>query len=219
MSSLSEGIELQYFSFWAFQPRASRQAWSDKAGKAYDLMTAIKNNRSFGGKLAIPRSVEIAFENETCRNFFCDGDSVAVPVPGSAPRRKGSLWVPLEISKALRKHGLVADVSECLVRHKPVTKSATAGRGGRPDPIDHYESIKLDSIVGAGYSNVVLVDDVLTRGSTVAGCAAVLMDADPEVTVRCFSLERTMGMNNFQMIKHPEVGEISAGEGWVRRDP
>ena len=216
--SLSNGVELPFFSLWSFQPRSSRQEWSDEAAKAYRLMSAIKNNQLFGNTLAIPGSVQYLKKNTNWIEIF-GTDRIAIPVPKSAPRHKDSLWVPLEIANALRDEGLVADVSECLERVKRVNRSSTAGRGNRPSPIDHFNTIQFDLMNNFGDSGVILVDDVITRGSTIVGCTALILDAVPGVDMKAFTMLRTMGLGNFHAVKDSCEGAIQGSQYSCDRTP
>lgn len=218
MSSPFDQVKIPFFSYWTFKPHTSRQVDTDGSRAAYNLMTAIKNNRTYRGKLAIPTSIDHMLARRHHGDFF-DGECIAVPVPGSAPRIKDSLWVPLEICKALREKGLVTDVAECLVRTRPVRKSATAGRGSRCGPLDHFESIGFSSLLDFGDQRVILVDDVITRGATIAGCAARLLSAIPGVNASAFALERTMGLNNFKEPLDPAHGEVTGTTYSCDRSP
>ncbi len=207
-SPTSQQGTIKFFSYWTFQPRSSRQAASSESSVAYDLMSAIKTNRSFRGKAAIPSSIDHMIKRQSDQGFF-DGDCVAVPVPGSSLLKPGSLWVPLEICNALRERGLVSDVASCLERIEPVLRSATAGRGNRCNPGDHFRTIKFSSLLDFGASRVILVDDIITRGATIAGCAMRVKASVPTAKIAAFALMRTMGLNNFEKTLEPVVGNLA----------
>ena len=123
---------------------------------------------------------------------YLDADAVLVPVPRSAPRRDDALWPALELCVALRDAGLGASVERLLERVAAVPKSAFIRRAAaRPSPGTHAESLRaVGTLVDA--ASVTLVDDVVTRGSTLLGCAAVLRAARPGLTVRAFAFLRAV---------------------------
>jgi len=70
-------------------------------------------------------------------------------------------------------------------------------------------------------SEIVLVDDVLTKGTTLLAAASVLQKAFPASTIQAFALIRTMGLvPEVDRILSPCVGLISLQpDGTVDRRP
>jgi hypothetical protein len=69
--------------------------------------------------------------------------------------------------------GCAASVLPRLKRVKPVTKSATAAGGQRPDPDVHYESLEVNQQgMLTVTTSITVVDDVITRGSTFLPCTS-----------------------------------------------
>jgi hypothetical protein len=66
---------------------------------------------------------------------------------------------------------------------------------------------------------IVLVDDLVTKGATIAGAAARLMEAYPGVSIRAFAISRTRW--EFDRLEDPHVGEVvvafDGSKSW-RRD-
>ena len=121
---------------------------------------------------------------------YLGDDMVLVPVPRSAPRRGNALWPALELCEALREAGLGRSVETLLERVSAVPKSALIRRGTeRPSPAVHAASLRAVEVL-LDAPTVTLVDDVITRGSTLLGCAAVLRAARPAVTVHAFAFLR-----------------------------
>ena len=117
-------------------------------------------------------------------------DTVLVPIPRSAPRRDDALWPALRLCAALLDAGLGGSVEPLLERVRAVPKSAYISRAvDRPSPRTHADSLRTVGTL-ADASSVTLVDDVITRGSTLLGCAAVLRAAYPDVAVRAFAFLR-----------------------------
>lgn len=70
-------------------------------------------------------------------------------------------------------------------------------------------------------ADLVVVDDVVTKGATLLAAAAVLQEAFPASRVRGFALVRTMGLVlEVDRILDPCLGTISVlPDGSVDRDP
>jgi len=142
-------------------------------------------------------------------------DALLVPVPRRAPRRGDALWPALELCDQLRDAGLGRSVETLLRRERAVPKSSVILRAAdRPSPATHADSL---SVVRAllDAEAVTLVDDVVTRGSTMLGCAAVLRAAYPDITIRGFAfLRRLEGLSDHHA---PHEGSISmSGENIVQ---
>jgi hypothetical protein len=156
-------------------------------------------------------------------------NAVLVPAPGSAPLppRQQALWVPRRICEELREGGFGNRVEPLLIRHTAVPKSSYAGRGQRPSVEKHYESFSVSPRLGARPSQIVLVDDVITKGATLLAGASRLVEAFPGATVRAFALIRTQNPIDHDRDKHifraildPIVSRITLNQyGPWRRDP
>ena len=69
-------------------------------------------------------------------------------------------------------------------------------------------------------SQVVLVDDVVTKGRTLLAAAARLHEAFPTIDIRAFALLRTMGLGQrVDRLLDPCVGEIRWRAGDAHRNP
>ncbi len=119
-----------------------------------------------------------------------DGTAVLVPLPGHARHKPASVWPALNIANALLRQGLARDVCQCLIRREPVIKSAYAAPGERPAPLVHYESFDV-AVAFEDWSNIVLIDDVITRGATMSGAAARIRETHRQARIRGFAVART----------------------------
>ena len=67
------------------------------------------------------------------------------------------------------------------------------------------------------FAEIVILDDIVTRGSTLIAAAARLAEVYPKATIRAFALARTKKMT--EGIEEPCIGTITAPRGRPRRDP
>jgi predicted amidophosphoribosyltransferase len=150
--------------------------------------------------------------------FFGSTD-VLVPVPGSTPLSAPGMWAAEQVVAALLKEGLGRTVWPGLRRAWAVPKSATAPRGERPTMNLHYESFRVER-AAISAEKFLLVDDVITKGSTMLAAANRLHEAFPRAQIAAFALIRTMGMiDGVQKLLNPCMGEICWRWGDVRRSP
>jgi hypoxanthine phosphoribosyltransferase len=64
---------------------------------------------------------------------------------------------------------------------------------------------------------ILLIDDVVTKGTTLPAAAAYLRQAFPEAHVQAFALLRTMSLtSNIDTVVQPRIGEIRwrRGDAW-----
>ena len=147
-------------------------------------------------------------------------DVTLVPAPRSAPLVPGALWPSDRICGHLISRDLARGSARLLTRTKPVAKAAYATRGSRPSYQDHWDSINvgLDMYIGR---QILVVDDIVTRGDTLFACVTMLEDAYPGVDVRGFALVRTMGLiRDIEKIIEPTEGTITKTQfGKLNRIP
>lgn len=159
-----------------------------------------------------------ALESAALSGFF-SGEPVLVPVPGSAPRTRGRMSVPESLARALVAETLGQSTWSGLRRVHAVPKSATCAAGSRPTVGTHYDSMAVEA--GAALSgDVVLIDDVVTKGRTLLAAATRLQEAFPSARIRAFALLRTMGsVQGVDRLLEPCVGEIRWRAGDAHRMP
>ncbi|HJW18946.1 MAG TPA: hypothetical protein VJ571_00110 [Candidatus Nitrosotalea sp.] len=144
---------------------------------------------------------------------------VLVPTPNSSLNRLGTLWVPQRIATALVRKGLGSKVVECLSRVTPLPKSATSLAANRPKAFEHYDSMKVKKILHEP-DEILLIDDVVTRGSTLLGAANKLADAFPHAHIRAFAAMRTISsQSDFTKINDPCTGTITLVNDDTFREP
>jgi len=155
---------------------------------------------------------------------FFDASDVLVPVPGSEPRSPAAsrgMSVTEHLATALVREGLGQCVWAGLHRVCAVSKSATAAAGERPTVSKHYHSFAIQSVNQfPGAAQIVLIDDVVTRGRTLLAAATRLHEAFPRARIRAFALLRTMGLiPDVNQLLDPCVGEIRWRGGDAHRNP
>jgi len=142
-------------------------------------------------------------------SYFKDADVILVPIPRSTPIKKGQLWPSYQIAMAMEKEKL-GIVKTALLRIKPVQKSSLAPPSRRPKPKDHYESMRVNKLdLDLNDCDVLLVDDVVTRGHTFMGAYWRLIEAFPKVNVKSFAAVQTISnKSEFKKYIYPVEGII-----------
>jgi hypothetical protein len=171
-------------------------------------------------RFMIKYAVRVRLQSESASlltGFFLP-DDVLVPVPRSCPKTAGT-WAAAELAHALVREGVGSLAWPGLRRICAVRKSATAAKGRRPSVARHYSSFRLEPSA-LRPQNVVLIDDVITRGRTLLAAAARVREAIPGAQVRAFALLRTMGLTDgVQSLLAPCRGEIRWIGGDAQRIP
>lgn len=147
----------------------------------------------------------ICAEHDLFYEFF-SGEVTLVPIPGSCPHKPDSMWAPKLLADALEKHGLGHAVVAQLERVIPIPKSSLSK--DRPPPTKHYDTMAVNTTI-TPTTNILLVDDVVTRGSTFFGSAWLLSAAYPDVKIRAFAAMRACYLNEFKRLLYPCKGTIT----------
>jgi predicted amidophosphoribosyltransferase len=144
---------------------------------------------------------------------FFHQNTVLVPVPSSSLMRPGTLWVPERIASALVKIGMGREVVACLVRTTALRKAARTDPSGRPKPKEHIDTISVQSQISEQPNEILLVDDIVTRGATLLGAANRLAEAFPKARIRGFAAMRTISdPSDFVATYEPCSGTINYRE-------
>lgn len=150
------------------------------------------------------------------------GDALLVPAPKSTPLTAGALWATERIARALVDVGIGSAAVPLIERVEAVTTSHLSPGSDRPWPDQHQGTVEVKRALPVGFSGrLIVVDDVVTRGSTLLGCALAIREAYPEADLAGFAVARTllredpMPQNAIQ----PVIGDIEWRPGWISRDP
>jgi hypothetical protein len=191
--------------------------------RSRDVRTAIKNNGVLGSVAVIGHAALRAKENLEaggCLSRFLGPDVTLVPMPRSSLIKEGSLWPARVICEALQARGIGNAVLPCLSRAEAIGKAALAAPGRRPDPPDHYRTIRVESVRPLDSPTaLVLVDDIVTRGSSFVGVLPHLTATFPGAPIHCFALLRTISQGEIASILDPVAGRITYRQGHLHRDP
>ena len=214
---------LQYISLFSYTPRPSSPdtniLQSMKNTKTWTIW--LKQDRMVtrnGDGVSLPMSRFIA---ESLYNYLSDSPflktfdryKVLIPIPRSNPVPEDGLWVPKRIADEMVRKGLGNDVVPCLIRAKPVNKSSQSVSSQRPLPSVHYDSLSVEQTV-TELNEVILIDDVITRGSTLIAAANKLIDIFPKIKIESFAAIRTISNPlEFRNWFNPVEGTITFRSG------
>jgi hypothetical protein len=211
--------DIPFVSFLQYAP----QGVSDLSRESREIVLKIKTDGFHANKPIIPYAVE-RFEQhlaklEEHRGWFTPG-TLLIPVPRSAPTVTGAVWPSKRICEELNNRGLGGEIRACLRRTVAIRKSATA-KGNRPDPAEHYESVEVESDAPllVQPDRILLVDDVVTRGSTFLGLVPRLQESFPVADILCFALVRTMSKREIDSMADPVSGHIRFDGVTPHREP
>jgi len=203
---------LEFGALLTYTPRGQSADMQDSR----EFMIALKNERFVedpqNGKLIlmsdwIAKTIRRNIKTLPFATFF-QSNTILVPTPKSSLMRPDTLWVPERIATSLTKIGFGNKVISCLTRIKSVPKAASSLAKDRPKAIDQYKSMRVTGILSKP-EEILLIDDVITRGATLLGAANLLADAFPETPIRAFAAMRTISNpNEFNGLYYPCAGTI-----------
>ena len=160
--------KIEFGSLLTYSPRGT----PDSEQRSRTWMQQLKNDLSSSNPpiLMSRRISNIIKERMAILPFahFLKIHPILVPIPNSTLMQPGTLWVPQRLSNAFVQNGLGIAVEECLKRVLPLHKSATSSAGNRPKADQHSTSLGVQKILSEP-KEILLVDDVVTRGATMLG--------------------------------------------------
>ena len=179
--------KLEYVAYFSYTPRPQTEA--HRYAKNQTLMLKRDEMREDHTCQSVYMVQEMAkSSNDAVRSWF-DSQPVLVPIPSSHPTHTGDLWVSQRIAESMVSEGFGREVVSCVKRVRPLPKSASSTSQNRPKAHQHYESFSVETLTDS--NDLVLVDDVVTRGATLMGAANRLTDVLPSSKIRAFALVRT----------------------------
>jgi hypothetical protein len=213
---------LDFGSLLCYCPHPSSREMQD----AYDLMLAIKGDTFLPNPpMLVSEWIAKSVHEHLGRlpfAYFFQHNPVLVPVPKSSLMLPNTLWVPLRIATALTKRGMGSHVDACLVRDKAVNKAAWSKPSERPKPKDHITSLSVQRrIAGPPPQDILLIDDIITRGSAFLGAANKLAEVFPQARIRAFAAMATISRpSDFVSVSKTLIGSIQyrpSAEDTIRR--
>jgi predicted amidophosphoribosyltransferase len=211
--------ELEFGSLLSYSPRGSSEAERN----AREVMLHIKYDRYFGKppilmSRFISDLVKKGIGNLPFASFF-DDPPILVPVPNSSLMKANTLWVPHRLAMALYENGFGMRVANMLYRKKPLPKAATSRSKDRPKAVEHCQSLEIQETLALP-NNLLLIDDVVTRGATLIGAANKLGKAFPGIDIRAFAAMRVISdPKDFQDLYDPRIGRITLIGDETLREP
>jgi hypothetical protein len=198
---------------------------SDVEKKSKAVMVSLKTDQFLVSKPPISMSDFISDtikKNMTTLPFahFLQIYPILVPIPKSSWMKPDTLWVPQRLANALIRNGFGKTVVEYLERVCPLRKSATSLSSNRPKAREHYDSFGVRKKIFPEPEEILLVDDVVTRGATIVGAANKLHDTFPRADIRAFAAMRTISSpEDFKHIYDPCEGKITLIDEDTFREP
>ena len=179
---------LNFISYYSYCS-SKEQSLTDNIKLSKNFMIAVKKEKTWGNP-PIFTSKKIAGDVKLNLEVFFDEETALVPIPSSSLMNQNTLWVPQKIAQELENKKLGYYYS-CLKRKIAVEKSAYSSPENRPKAKKHFETISFIPQIKQP-KKIVLVDDIITRGATMLGCASILKQKFPDVTIIGFAAIRTI---------------------------
>ncbi len=210
--------KIEFGSLLSYSPYGK----SDSEKQSKTAMTCLKNDEFISNRRVLMSDYisGLIKKNITDLSFssLLKINPILVPVPKSSLMQPGTLWVPQRLAKALNHDGFGKTVEECLKRVKALHKSATSLAKDRPKAYEHYCSVEVQKIF-PDPEEILVIDDIVTRGATILGVANKLHDVFPRAHIRAFAAMRTISPPQIlKAVYDPCNGEISlSGQDTFRR--
>ncbi|MBM4224690.1 MAG: phosphoribosyltransferase [Gammaproteobacteria bacterium] len=191
MISVGDGEQLRVYYLDVYFPgRFAESKTHQSTSLTIDFKHGVPMAVRHFSALVLPR-----FENNRIAPAF-------VAVPG---HRKGPATPTGGLRQIIAKVAGAIDLSDCLRRTVEIRKSAGAARGTRPDVKKHIDTMEIVSAERLHGKNVVVFDDVLTRGDTMRAARYIVAKFGKPASLTCLCLMRT------------RLGTQSAANSWPPR--
>lgn len=91
------------------------------------------------------------------------------------------------MAHAINQNGFGKTVIELVKRDIALPKSSTSLSKDRPKAAQHYNSIDISNKLLSETNEILLIDDVITRGATSLGLASKIAGIFPKSNIRTFA--------------------------------
>lgn len=191
---------VRFGAFLAYSPRGS----SNISSESRSVCHGVKN-----GNEALLRRIVEKMVAEPTPSGFLGPEVTLVPCRRSAPLVANALWPAALIARALVERGLGKEVHPILTRTRAVPKSSFQARGHRPSAWTHFDTVAAERTLLTSPTRLVVVDDVVTKGSMLLAAVSRVKEAYPLADVGAFALVRTLGLQReIDRVVDPCVGTI-----------
>jgi hypothetical protein len=209
-TELPRRYQLPYGACYAYSPKGE----SDVSQRSRLLCGRVKN----GSPRWLKSYVAMVCQERRFRDFFSER-ALLVPIPQYPTNSRVSLWVARRLAFTLQEAGLGGEVWTGLRRMRAVERSAVAWMWQRPTVQEHYRSFTVTPS-SKHPSEIVLIDDVITKGRTLVAAAMRVHEAFPAAVIRAFVLVRTMGfVRDVERLYDPCEGVVRWNGRDAYRDP
>ncbi|MCH7940606.1 MAG: hypothetical protein IH842_01355 [Thaumarchaeota archaeon] len=210
--------QIKFGSFLSYSPRGSLELQSHSRTVRSNLKNDVPLDSGKLMSITVAEQIKRDLDQLPFADLF-QVNPILIPTPSSSLTRVDTLWVPHCIATALVGQGLGRSVETCLQRVTPLQKASTSRPENRPKPIEHYDSMVVQTTIHE-HNEILLVDDIITRGSTLLGAASKLVDTFPNAHINAFAVMRTVSTpQNFERIIDPREGTITLVGENTFRDP
>lgn len=214
--------DVEFCSYAVYSPRGNSTA----SERSRSLRAAVKVDGYINAGMppsrirAIPALIDHLVKNATVHPGLSafGANTVLVPAPRSSLMKAGSVYPSRLICEELLSRGMGREIVDLLVRVKAVPKAAFQASSERPTVETHLSSIDFEG--GAmGADHIVIVDDIITRGTMLYACATKILSHMSSATVSTFGLIRTISYSEVTNLIDPARGVISFDGQFTRRIP
>lgn len=185
------------------------RATSDSAKRIKNLILQIKTDRMDreSGQPIVRLVIERAVSRlgDRCHDGFA-GYPILVPVPRAGLTKPHTVWPARRVCEELVRQGLGVDTMPLIHRVSAVDKSA--GSVDRPSLDVHVQSFAVQPDLRPP-SRIIVVDDVVTSGTTLMGCAIKIAQSFSGVPVSAFALARVQSQGNPENVLQPLIERIT----------
>jgi len=219
--------ELKYGALFAYSPRKESESARQSQRLCHELkrdgFTRPQASASPSKPQVVSNWVADWIRNQRSKlpfSAFFGVDVTLVPMPTHARRDERALWVPMRLCEALCRAGMGGSVLPCVVRTSVVPKAALARPLDRPTVEQHVASMSIERPLDTP-REILLVDDVVTRGATFMAASIRILEAFPNARVHAFAVMRTISdLGEFRETNDPCVGRIELYDsGKTHREP
>jgi predicted amidophosphoribosyltransferase len=137
-----------------------------------------------------------------------EGNPLLVPVPRSSLTKPNTVWPARRVCEELLREGFGEDLVPLLIRQTAIPKSA--GNTERLTLAVQVRSLAVQRSLAAPH-RLVLVDDVITSGTTMMACALRLARSFPGVPISGFALARVQSQGDPAHVLDPAHERIVIG--------